>query len=112
MLSFYCITTCVSNSPCNFPLLASVAVWRTWVTCKSIYKSATWSKVACDKSWHKSTYKLCGDGDHHEEIHTISHYNCFTCVIVMSLFLPLLANVPVRCNGRRKFYVVKAYKVI
>ena len=33
-----------------------------------------------------STYKLCGDGDHHEESHTISHYNCFICVIVMSLF--------------------------
>jgi hypothetical protein len=38
------------------------------------------------RCWHESTYKLCGDGDHHEESHTISHYNCFICVIVMSLF--------------------------
>ena len=56
------------------------------MTCKSMYKSATWSKAARDKSWHESTYKLRGDGDHHEESHTISHYNCFICVIVMSLF--------------------------
>ena len=61
------------------------------MTCKSMYESATWSKVARDKSWHESTYKLCGDGDHHEDqSHTISHYNCFICVIVLSLFLPLL----------------------
>ena len=38
------------------------------------------------RCWQKSTYKLCGDGDRHEESHTISHYNCFICVIVMSLF--------------------------
>ena len=83
MLLFYCITTCVSYSTCNFHLLASVAIWRTLESCKSIYKSAVRSKVARDKSWRESTYKLYGDGDHHEERHTISHYNC---VIVMSQF--------------------------
>ena len=86
MLSFYCITTCVSNSPCNFLLLASVAIWRTLESCKSMYKSMARSKVARDKSWRESSYKLCGDGDHHEESHTISHYNYFICVIVMSQF--------------------------
>ena len=90
MLSFYCITTCMSNSLCNFLLLASIAVWRSWETCKSMYKSAAWSKVARGKSWHRSTYKFCGDGDHHEKSHTISHYNCFICVIVMSQFYLLL----------------------
>ena len=60
------------------------------MACKSMYKSATWSKVARDKSWHESTYKLCGDGDHHEESHTISHLNCLICVYCYDSVLPLL----------------------
>ena len=55
------------------------------MACKSMYKSATWSKMARDKSWHEWTCKLCGDGDHHEESHTISHLNCLFVLIVMSL---------------------------
>ena len=60
------------------------------MACKSMYKSATWSKVARDKSWHESTYKLCGDGDRHEESHTISHLNCLICVYCYVSVLPLL----------------------
>jgi hypothetical protein len=55
------------------------------MTCKSMYKSATWSKMARDKSWRVSTYKLRGDGDHHEESHTISHYLCYCYVSVLPL---------------------------
>src|SRR3954464_11722074 len=52
--------------------------------------SATWSKTASDKSWHESDYRLCVDGDRHEEIHTISHYKCFILCYCYVSVLPLL----------------------
>ena len=52
--------------------------------------SATWSKTASDKSWHESDYRLCGDGDRHEESHTISHYNFFILCYCYVSVLPLL----------------------
>ena len=60
------------------------------MTCKAMYMSATWSKTASDKSWHESDYRLCGDGDRHEESHTISHYNCFILCYCYVSVLPLL----------------------
>ena len=89
-MSFYYITTCVSDSLCNLLYQASVAVWRIWMTYKSVYMSMTWSKTASDKSWHDSDYRLFGDGDRHEESHTISHYNCFILCYCYVSVLPLL----------------------
>ena len=60
------------------------------MACKSMYKSATWSKTTSDKSWHESDFTLCGDGDRHEGIHTISHYNCFILCYCYVSVLPLL----------------------
>ena len=85
MLSIYCIST-VLDSLCNFYLLASIAIWRIRVACKLTYKLATWSKEACDKSCHKSNYRIRGDGDRHEESHTISHYNGFIVFLLCLCF--------------------------